>query len=654
VSETARSAAWPTDRSRRWCSSTRSNDSDAYSEFRGCGPLRPRGGRRDRGRRRPHRSLHRHQHRQGRQIAAPRHWCGSAVGDGVLGLDLSSVSPGGSVGPIPFATDPLRPLCPLSRRAAVGGGGWSTRPAAAGSSRPRVATWAPARRREHAQACPSSSSSSGPGPIDSRHPTTQSPQAVVSRIEHWSQSISTSDPPRPVAGRCTGTSYLSATYDTGVTGFAPVTDTAVPSSPEQPGPGSTGSDGRLRGVSRRFALARTTARRRHVRPARVHVLRPGHARRPRRQLAVGPLDRRGTPRLPARRRVPRPGPDESPGSPRRDHYVPTCVPAWEGGARRSGGGSGRGRDRRQPTRRPGGAHRAGLAWWGKNTMLLTPGLGTVVPDRMCGHRRRLPAGRTMTRDCGTCDACLPACPTGALVEPGVLDARRCLAAILQAPGEIPVEYLRPHVGDRLYGCDDCIEACPPGHGLLQRRSPTGGATSTRWRSSRSGNRELLDRFGTSTSGRNVRILRRNALVVLGNVGDESHMPLLAGYLAHPDRCCASTPGGRSNDRGDLAGRLAADHRRRARLAEALAPSGGRRGPSSRRPSDGWRTRPGTTRSTPSSAPPIPPGCRRRCGRSTAGRSRRRGSRRRSRRRGGRLRPSRRWRPGIRTQPFLPL
>lgn len=179
------------------------------------------------------------------------------------------------------------------------------------------------------------------------------------------------------------------------------------------------------------------------------------------------------------------------------------------------------------------AYRAGLAWWGKNTMLLTPGLGPwfligcVVTDAVFE-----PAGRTR-RDCGTCEACLPACPTGALVEPGVLDARRCLAAILQAPGSIPVEY-REAVGDRVYGCDDCLEACPPGSRLLAAATADRGSVDPA-EILETGDRDLQDRYGHFYfPDARVRFLRRNALVALGNVGTEEHLPLLAGYLMHPD------------------------------------------------------------------------------------------------------------------------
>ena len=179
------------------------------------------------------------------------------------------------------------------------------------------------------------------------------------------------------------------------------------------------------------------------------------------------------------------------------------------------------------------AHRAGIAWWGKNTMLLTPGLGPwfligcVVTDAPLGP------SQPMLRDCGTCEACLPACPTGALVAPGVLDARRCLAAMLQAPGEIPVEFRRA-VGNRIYGCDDCIEACPPGSRLADRATEDRGSVDP-VELLTIGDNELLARYGHFyLPGRNPRTIRRNALVALGNIGTAEHLTLLAGYLLHPD------------------------------------------------------------------------------------------------------------------------
>ncbi len=71
--------------------------------------------------------------------------------------------------------------------------------------------------------------------------------------------------------------------------------------------------------------------------------------------------------------------------------------------------------------------------------------------------------------CGACTRCLDACPTGALVAPGVVDARRCLAWLVQAEGPFPEEYRRA-LGDRIYGCDACQEVCPINH-LADRRDP---------------------------------------------------------------------------------------------------------------------------------------------------------------------------------------
>ena len=184
------------------------------------------------------------------------------------------------------------------------------------------------------------------------------------------------------------------------------------------------------------------------------------------------------------------------------------------------------------------AHRAGLAWWGKNTMLLTPGLGPWFLIGCVVTDAEFEPGETMRRDCGTCEACLPACPTGALVAPGVLDARRCLAAILQSRGDIPLEF-REAVGDRLYGCDDCLDACPPGSRLLATAVETRGSVDP-VEVLTVGDRDLLDRFGHFyLPDGDPRYLRRNALVVLGNAGSEDHLSLLTGYLMHPDAMLVS-------------------------------------------------------------------------------------------------------------------
>lgn len=180
------------------------------------------------------------------------------------------------------------------------------------------------------------------------------------------------------------------------------------------------------------------------------------------------------------------------------------------------------------------AVRAGVAWWGKNSMALAPAvgpwtlLGSVVTDAL------LATSPPMERDCGTCAACLPACPTGALTSPGILDARLCLAHWAQAPGVIPLE-LRAPMGDRVYGCDDCIEACPPGGRLLERAESVAAGRVDLIELLGLSDEELLARFAHFyVPRRHPRYLRRNLLVALGNSGGSGAEQVAIGYLGHPD------------------------------------------------------------------------------------------------------------------------
>lgn len=179
------------------------------------------------------------------------------------------------------------------------------------------------------------------------------------------------------------------------------------------------------------------------------------------------------------------------------------------------------------------AVRAGVGWWGKSSMVLAPGagpwmlLGAVITDA------ELPHSKPMVRDCGTCDACIPACPTGAIVAPGVIDARRCIAAILQSRGAIPRE-LRRLVGDRWYGCDDCLTACPPGS-RLQAAVGTERGRVDLLEVLRTADRPLRAGHAHFYVPRNQpRHLRRNAIVALGNNPTDGADLVLAGLLGHPD------------------------------------------------------------------------------------------------------------------------
>ena len=191
------------------------------------------------------------------------------------------------------------------------------------------------------------------------------------------------------------------------------------------------------------------------------------------------------------------------------------------------------------------AVRAGLGWYGKNANVLLPGrgswfvLGSVLTDAPIAP---LAPVQPVADGCGTCRRCIGDCPTGALVGPGHLDARRCLAWLLQADGPFPAEY-REALGDRLYGCDECQERCPVNRRAERGASPPAAeepaqATIPVLAVLGADDAELEELVGRwYIPGRDMRYVRRNALVVLGNVGaatDAGVVAVLARYLSDPD------------------------------------------------------------------------------------------------------------------------
>ena len=106
------------------------------------------------------------------------------------------------------------------------------------------------------------------------------------------------------------------------------------------------------------------------------------------------------------------------------------------------------------------AAEAGIGWHGKSTMLLNRSLGTWFFLGEILTTLELPPDPPQVARCGTCTRCIDACPTGAITAPHRLDARRCISYLtIELKGSIPLEF-RPLIGDRIYGCDDCLDACP--------------------------------------------------------------------------------------------------------------------------------------------------------------------------------------------------
>src|SRR5271165_4911519 len=106
------------------------------------------------------------------------------------------------------------------------------------------------------------------------------------------------------------------------------------------------------------------------------------------------------------------------------------------------------------------ARNAGLGWIGKHTNLIDRNAGSYFFLGEIYLDIALPSDRASSAHCGTCSACMPACPTGAIVAPYRLDARRCISYLtIELKGSIPLE-LRRAIGNRIYGCDDCQLVCP--------------------------------------------------------------------------------------------------------------------------------------------------------------------------------------------------
>jgi epoxyqueuosine reductase len=187
------------------------------------------------------------------------------------------------------------------------------------------------------------------------------------------------------------------------------------------------------------------------------------------------------------------------------------------------------------------AVRAGVGFYGKNTLVITRTHGSWVVLGSLVSDQELESTPPLDQDCGACRLCIDACPTGALDEPGTLDATRCLSYWTQAPHSVPVEY-RAELGTQVYGCDICQDVCPWTRGVEKRRgalppTDTGHVDLRAWLES--DGRALVTEYDRLFVPRNdPRWLRRNALVAVGNAGDGSHEALLERFAAGDDEMLA--------------------------------------------------------------------------------------------------------------------
>ncbi|MGI8890330.1 MAG: tRNA epoxyqueuosine(34) reductase QueG [Chthoniobacterales bacterium] len=182
------------------------------------------------------------------------------------------------------------------------------------------------------------------------------------------------------------------------------------------------------------------------------------------------------------------------------------------------------------------AAEAGIGWHGKSTMLLSRQLGTWFFLAEVLTTLELPPDAPQVARCGSCTACIDACPTGAITAPHQLDARRCISYLtIELKGSIPLEF-RPLMGDRIFGCDDCLDACPWNRFAQVSRET---AFNARPAVARMKLQEFLaldeEQFRTLFRKSPIKRIKRrgllrNVCVALGNVGTEKDLPALRQAL----------------------------------------------------------------------------------------------------------------------------
>ena len=187
------------------------------------------------------------------------------------------------------------------------------------------------------------------------------------------------------------------------------------------------------------------------------------------------------------------------------------------------------------------AERAGVGWQGKSTMLIHPKLGPWLLLGEIITTLELEPDAPQRDHCGSCSRCITACPTGAITAPYQLDARRCIAYLtIELKGSIPEE-LRPLIGDRVYGCDECLDVCPWNRFAQTTREarflvkPEDDGRDQLHSLLEISQAEFKRRFAKSPILRvKRRGLLRNVCVVLGNIGTAADLPDLRRAEQHEE------------------------------------------------------------------------------------------------------------------------
>ncbi|WP_339163888.1 tRNA epoxyqueuosine(34) reductase QueG [Siminovitchia sp. FSL W7-1587] len=171
------------------------------------------------------------------------------------------------------------------------------------------------------------------------------------------------------------------------------------------------------------------------------------------------------------------------------------------------------------------AERAGIGWSGKNCSIITPEFGSYVYLGEMITNLPFEPDEPLHDQCGECTKCLEACPTGALVGPGQLNAQRCIAFLTQTKGFLPDEF-REEIGNRLYGCDTCQTVCPKNKGIDNRFHPKMEPDPETAKPLlkpllQLSNREFKEKFGKMAgSWRGKKPIQRNAILALAHFKEE--------------------------------------------------------------------------------------------------------------------------------------